>query len=164
MRLDVDVEDPVEMLVVRMREVTGAMYVPGSTVLDGRSLLDRAGASPLAGGGLSLRGIPAGTRVTAAWTVLADPAACDEALVVEAALDVDGEERACPAIAVHVRGREAFAAQPAGLAYHVDACVVESATAPASSPNRKAVQRGRDGGLLAPRRDRTRATDGRCAR
>ena len=32
-----------------------------------------------------------------------------EALVVEAALDVDGEERACPAIAVHVRGREAFA-------------------------------------------------------
>jgi hypothetical protein len=115
-----------------MREVTGAIYVPGSTALDARSLLDRAGASPLAGGGLSLRGIPAGTRVTAAWTLLADPAACDEALVVEAALDVDGEERACPAIAVHVRGREAFAAQPAGLAYHVDACVVESVAAPAA--------------------------------
>jgi len=130
-RLDVDVEDPIEMLVVRMREVAGATYVPGSTALDGRSLLDRAGASPLAGDGLSLRGIPAGTRVTAACTLLADPAACDEALVLEAVLDVDGEERASPAIAVHVRGREAFAAQPFGLAYHVDACVVESAAAPA---------------------------------
>jgi hypothetical protein len=125
-RLDLDIEDAVEMLAVRVPEVAGAKYVPGSTVLDGRSLLDRKGISPLAGDGLSLRGIAAGTRVTAACTLLADPTVCDEALVVEAVLDVDGRQQSCPPIAVHVRGRDAFAAQPAGLAYHVDACIVES--------------------------------------
>ncbi|HEY6235736.1 MAG TPA: hypothetical protein VIW69_11600, partial [Candidatus Elarobacter sp.] len=125
-RLDLDVEDAVEMIAVRVLEVAGARYVPGSTSLDGRFLLDRAGVSPLAGDGLSLRGIPGGTRVTAACTLLADSAACDEALIVEAVLDVDGEQRSCPPVAVHVRGRDAFAAQPAGLAYHVDACVIES--------------------------------------
>jgi hypothetical protein len=124
-RADIDVEDPVEMLTVRVREVAGARYVPGSTSLDKRALLDRAGTAPLAGDGLLLRSVCAGTRVTAAWTLLADPLVCDEALIVEAVLDVDGEERECEAIAVRVRGRDAFAAQPAGLPYHVEACVVE---------------------------------------
>jgi hypothetical protein len=126
-RLDVDVEDPVDVLVVRVHDVAGATYVPGSTSLDGRSLLDRGGASPLAGAGLSLRGVPAGTRVTAAWNLLADPAVCNEALIVEAVLDVNGEQRPCPPVVMHVRGRDAFAPQPAGLPYHVDACIIETA-------------------------------------
>ncbi|HWT06645.1 MAG TPA: hypothetical protein VN224_12865, partial [Xanthomonadales bacterium] len=138
MRVDIDVEDPVELLAVRVREAAGARYVPGSTSLDARSLLDRAGTSPLAGDGLLLRSISQGTRVTAAWTLLADPLLCDEALIVEAALDVDGEERPCEAIAVHVRGRDAFAAQPAGLPYHVDACVIDvGSPAVASGVNRE---------------------------
>jgi hypothetical protein len=123
--VDIDVEDAVETLVVRVQDVTGASYVPGSTLLDGRSLVDRAGASPLAGDGLALRSVPAGSRVTAAWTLVAGPTICDEALIVNAALNVDGEERACAPIAVDVRSRDAFAAQPAGFAYHVDALVVE---------------------------------------
>jgi hypothetical protein len=132
-RVDIDVEDPVDVLAVRVREVSGARYVCGSTSLDGRSVLERAGASPLAGDGLLLRSIPPGTRVTAAWTLLADPAVCDEALIVEAVLDVDGDELPCAAIAVRVRGREAFTAQPAGLPYHVDACVIDGGS-PAVAP------------------------------
>jgi hypothetical protein len=38
---------------------------------------------------------------------------------------VDGQQRPCPPVVVRVRGRDAFAPQPAGLRYHVDACVVE---------------------------------------
>ena len=126
LHLDIDVEDPVAALGVRVREVPGARYVCGSTSLDGRSLLDRSGSSPLAGDGLLLRNVPPGTRVTAVWTLLADPSVCDEALIVEAVLDVDRDARPCEAIAVRVRGRDAFAAQPAGLPYHVDACVVDA--------------------------------------
>ena len=125
----VDVEDPVELLTIRVRDVPGAAYVPGSTTLDGRALLDRAGVSPLAGDGLQLRAVPAGMRITAAWALLSHPAACDEALIAEVELDVDGRGRPCEPFAVHVRGRDAFAAQPAGLAYHVDACVVGEAQA-----------------------------------
>jgi hypothetical protein len=132
-RADIDVEDFVEMLAVRVRDVAGARYVPGSTLLDGRSLLDRAGTSPLAGNGLLLRGVVAGTRVSAAWTLLADPTVCDEALIVEAVLDVEGQERLCQPIAVHVRGRDAFAAQPGGLPYHVEACVID-VDSPATVP------------------------------
>ena len=62
-RLVLDVEDDVEMLAVRLSEVAGASYVPGSASVDGRSLLDRAGAPPFAGDGLLLRGIPGGTRI-----------------------------------------------------------------------------------------------------
>jgi hypothetical protein len=135
-RVDIDVEDAVDVLGVRVREVPGARYVCGSTSLDGRLLLDRAGSSPLAGEGLLLRSILPGTRVSAAWTLLADPSVCDEALIVEAVVDADGEETPCEAIAVRVRGRDAFAAQPAGLPYHVDACVIgtdAAAVVPAAS-------------------------------
>jgi hypothetical protein len=99
-------------------------------------LLDRAGSSPLAGDGLMLRSVPPGTRVTAAWTLLADPSACDEEMRVDAVLHVDGDERPCEAIAVRVRGRDAFAAQPAGLQYHVDACVIDAGSRPAASEAR----------------------------
>ena len=116
------------MLAVRVADVAGATYVCGSTSLDGRLLLDRAGTSPLAGAGLLLRNVPAGTRVTAAWTLLADPSVCDEALVVDAVLDVNGEERPFESVAVHARGRDSFVPQPGGLAYHVDACVVDAAS------------------------------------
>jgi hypothetical protein len=125
-RADIDVEDALGMLAVRVRDVAGARYVPGSTSLDGHALLDRAGASPLAGDGLLLRSVPPGTRVSAAWTLLTDPAVCDEALVIDAFVEVDGAERPCDAIALHVRGREAFAAQPAGLPYYVDACMIDA--------------------------------------
>ena len=131
----VDVEDPVELLTVRIRDVPGAAYVPGSTTLDERALLDRAGGSPLAGEGLQLRSVPAGTRITAAWTLLAHASVCDEDLIAETVLDFDGREQSCEPLAVRVRGRDAFAAQPAGLAYHVDACVVgESGAAPTAHP------------------------------
>ena len=130
---DIDVEDPVEVLTLRIPDIPGAAYVAGSTTLDGRALLDRARISPLAGDGLVLRGVPAGTRIAAAWTLLADAPACDDSLVAEATLDVDGSARPCESIAVHVRGRTAFAAQPTGLAYHIDACVVDARAEPVAT-------------------------------
>ncbi|HEY0382810.1 MAG TPA: hypothetical protein VGC72_11460 [Candidatus Elarobacter sp.] len=130
-RVDIDVEDAVETLVVRTPVVAGAAYVPGSTSLDGRRLVDRAGGSPLAGDGLALRSVPAGSRVTAGWTLIADPAVCDEALIVNAAFNVDREDRVCEPVAVTVRGRDAFAAQSAGFGYHVDALVIEKDPPPA---------------------------------
>lgn len=149
---DIDVEDSVETLALRVRDVAGAAYVPGSTVLGGCAVLDRTGCSPLAGDGLLLRGVPAGTRVTAAWTLLADPSACDEALIVEAVLDIDGRERPCDAIAVHVRGRDAFAPQSAGLPYHVDACVIDavsSVVAPDISGESRSIEAPDTGGFIA---------------
>lgn len=49
----------------------GAVYVAGSTEVDGVSLLDRAGQSPLAAG-LTLYDIPRGARIALAWSVSAD--------------------------------------------------------------------------------------------
>ena len=165
LRAHIDVEDPVELLTIRVRDVPGAAYVPGSTTLDGRALLDRAGVSPLAGDGLQLRAVPAGTRITAAWTLLAHPSACDESLIAEAELDVDGRGRPCEPFAVHVRGRDAFVAQPAGLAYHVDACVVGEAQAVstaatvAAPPYEPALPAHDDAFTFALRLERPRAVD-----
>jgi hypothetical protein len=146
-RLQLDVEDDVDTLALRLAEVPSAIYVPGSASLDGRALLDRGGASPFAGDGLILRGVRGGTRVTATCLLLASPAACDETLIVAAEMTVDGEERPCAPVAVHVRGRDAFAPQPAGLRYHVDACVIES------SPNAGALKSAPDAGALKPAQD-----------
>lgn len=133
-RADIDVEDDVELLAVRIPSPAGATYVPGSTTLDGRSLLDRGGVSPLDGAGLLLRGVPAGTRVSAACTLLAGGTPRDAALIVGAVVDVDGDVRPLSPIAVNVRGRDPFALQPAGLPYHVDASVIAPATSAAAGP------------------------------
>jgi hypothetical protein len=129
-RLDVDVEDAVDVLAVRVFDAAGCSYVPGSTLLDGRVLLDRAGGAstgacaPLAGEGLRLRGVPGGTRITLTWSLLADSRADGVPLHVAAALDVDGEARGVAPLAIAVRARDVFAARPAGLAYHLEACTI----------------------------------------
>ncbi len=123
-RAEIEVDDAVEALALCVPAVAGAAYVPGSTSLDGRALLDRSHESPLAAPGLVLRGIPAGTCIRLTWSLLAGAAPADDVLALAAELAVDGEPREVTAVRVEVRAREAFAARPAGLPYHVDACTL----------------------------------------
>jgi hypothetical protein len=139
-RLDIDVEDAVDVLAIGVPAVAGCSYVPGSTLLDGRALLDRTGcapegaSSPLAGDGLSLRGVPAGTRVSLMWSLFAD-APCDEALTVGAVLCVDAEGRPVAPVTVTLAARDAFAARPEGLPYHVEACTAALPVTGIESPS-----------------------------
>ncbi len=123
-RAEIAVATAVEALVVRVPAAAHAAYVAGSTTLDGRALLDRGPGSPLVGDGLLLRGVPAGARIALAWSVLADAGSCEGRLEIAGELVVDGDARAIDPVQVAVRPREAFAARPAGLAYHVDACTL----------------------------------------
>jgi hypothetical protein len=130
LRLDLDLEDAVDVLAVRVPGIAGCRYVPGSTRLDGRIVLDRAACtsfgdvSPLDGDGLFLRGVAGGTRVSLAWSLIADTMLCDEPLAVSAVLDVDGETRPIAPVQIAVFARDAFPARPAGARYHVEACTV----------------------------------------
>jgi hypothetical protein len=129
-RLDLDVEDDADALSIRVPAVAGCGYVPGSTLLDGRGLFDRTGCapagepSPLDGDGLSLRGVAGGTRVTLAWSLIADPVLRDESLSISAIVIVEGDERPVAPVTVAVGARDAFPARPSGARYHVEACTI----------------------------------------
>lgn len=136
LRASLTIEDAVEELIVRARDVAGTVYVAGSTTLDGRALLDRADGGPLAGSGLVLRGIPAKTNIEIGWSLRADPMLADAVLTVEALLVVDGQERSVEPLEIPVHTRDGFAARPVGLGYHVDACAAQE---PAQLPARSVV-------------------------
>lgn len=127
-RLEIDVEDSVDRLTIQVPAITGFRYAAGSASLDGRTLLDRcdsaaqASSSPLDGEGLILRDVPAGTRLTAEWSLIADEPLDDASL--RASVGADGEVRCVASAGIAVRERDVFAAQRAGLPYHVETCVV----------------------------------------
>jgi hypothetical protein len=139
-RLDLDVEDAVETLTVRVPEVPACAYVPGSALLDGRALLDRAasvplgdgsaagGRSPLAGDGLALCGVPGRTHVVLSWSLLADTIVCGDSVALSAAVVVDGEAHEVEPAVVTVCARDPFPVRPAGASYHAEACIVEPAS------------------------------------
>ncbi|MDB5071850.1 MAG: hypothetical protein JWM87_2961 [Candidatus Eremiobacteraeota bacterium] len=132
-RLNLDVEDAADALAISVPGIPGGSYVPGSTLLDGRGLLDRAactlagGPSPLGGDGLSLRGVPGGTRITVSWSLIADPVHGADSIAVSAALRVDGEDRPIAAVTVAVGERDPFPVRPSGARYHVEACMIPAA-------------------------------------
>jgi hypothetical protein len=128
--LELHVRAETPALIVRSAPVPGAAYLPGSTVLDGHAVLDPiAGAplgarSPLDGEGLMLREVPGDTRISAAWSIVPDPSLHGESLLIEAVLECDGARTTLCADPVPVCAREAFAARPAGLPYHIGACAL----------------------------------------
>jgi hypothetical protein len=123
--MTVDADDPVERLTVGVPVPAGATYVPGSTVLDGRVLLDRGGSSPVHGDGLTLRGLRGPARVAVTWSMLAASQADAPALEITALLDVDGRSVHIEPVTVAIRAAAAFSVRPPGLPYHLDARVVE---------------------------------------
>jgi hypothetical protein len=125
-RLDVDVDDALDRLTVRVPELAVARYVAGSTSVGGCALLDGVAGSPLHGSGLVLRAIPAATRVSIGWSVLVERDAVDS---IGVCAELDGDERnyELTPLAVRVRRAGTFATRPAELAYHVDACALPPA-------------------------------------
>jgi hypothetical protein len=130
-RLAVGVDAPVDTLTVRSVAPDGAVYVPGTAVLDGRVLLDGHpfAVCPFDGHGLVVRSIPAGTRLTFGWSLRADDSPV-EPIVVVARLDADGESRVVTSPEIVVRTRDAFAARPSGTPYHVESCAIAPAAWP----------------------------------
>jgi hypothetical protein len=122
-QLDVDVEDALERLTIRLPELAAARYIAGSTSVGGFAILDGAVSSPLHGAGLTLRAIPGATRVTVAWSLMVD-AAFLESFAIAVELDADGNPCAPEPLTIRVRGAGAFATRPAELPYHVDACAL----------------------------------------
>jgi len=122
-RLDVDVEDPLDRLTIHVPELEAARYIAGSTSVGGCAILDGAGGSPLHGDGLVLRGVPPATRVTIGWSLLVGTAPV-ESLAIGVELDADGHRSALAPLAVRVRSADAFATRPSELTYHVDACAL----------------------------------------
>lgn len=121
-RLVLDVAHEVRQLCIRVPAVAGTVYVAGSAELDGHALLDAhdAAASPFAGGGLVLHDVPAGTRIAAAWSLLAEHLPEDTEVGVEASVAADGSEPTLYAERIVVFPRDPFAVQPAQLPYHVE--------------------------------------------
>lgn len=168
-RLDLDVEDAVETLTVTVPRVCGCAYVPGSTVLDACALLDRTGTdpatcesnaaeqsdaarreptSPLDGDGLALRDVPAGSRVSLAWSLIAGMADAD-APTITATVTANGERHQVAPVTVRIRARDPFAARPRGLRYHVDGCAVAPAEAPERPARSNAALEGRQASVHA---------------
>ncbi|MDB5027181.1 MAG: hypothetical protein JWO66_870, partial [Candidatus Eremiobacteraeota bacterium] len=131
--LDLDVEDAADAIAIRTDPPQGTRYVPGSARLDDRALLDRTGSpdasSPLEGEGLTLRAVPAGTRVTLEWSLLTDPATDGATVDVTAVVEVDGDSHVVAPAGVELRARDPFVARPAGMRYHVEACSLGPARA-----------------------------------
>ncbi|HTJ26644.1 MAG TPA: hypothetical protein VMA36_10840 [Candidatus Limnocylindria bacterium] len=119
-RAHVTVAAAAERLVLRAPTGSGAAYVPGSTVLDGVPLLDRAGDSPLAAEGLVLHGVPEHAELALAWSLLADPE-IPAAILAPSLAAILEDQHALASREVAVRGRTAFAPRPAAFGYHVDA-------------------------------------------
>ncbi len=134
LRLDVDVDDAVERLTIRVREPDDARYVDGSTSAGGFALLDAVAGSLLHGPGLTLRAIPAATRVTVGWSVLVGHDAADT-IAIGAELDADGRTYEVTPLAVAVLRAGAFATRPAELPYHVDACALAPPATSTPLPN-----------------------------
>ncbi|MBV8643218.1 MAG: hypothetical protein JO225_04795, partial [Candidatus Eremiobacteraeota bacterium] len=70
LHLRLTVPESAETVVIRVPGDDAAPYAAGSTILDGRPLLDRGGGAPLAGAGLALHAVPAGTALRVEWTVV----------------------------------------------------------------------------------------------
>ena len=122
-----------ESLCVRPRPHSGAVYVAGSTTVNGYAIVDGVDGAPLLlGEGLALYDIPAATNVEIAWSLL--PRTPGDLLV---AVDVKANGAAVDVADAHVRIGDAmpFGPRPNALPFHIDAATVADPTAaPAASP------------------------------
>ena len=116
-----------ESLCVRPRPHGGAVYVAGSTTVNGYAIVDGVDGPPLLlGEGLALYDIPAGTSVEIAWSLL--PRTPGDLLV---AVDLEANGAAVDVADAHVRIGDAmpFGARPNALPFHIDAATVADPSA-----------------------------------
>lgn len=99
--------------------VTCARYVAGSTRVNGHAVVDGPAAPPLfAITGLPLHGIPAGSEIAIAWSLLADGSGD---VRVAATVDADGTSHTSGAPHVAVQAPPPFLQRPDGLPFHIGA-------------------------------------------
>jgi hypothetical protein len=112
----------VQTLRIRPRQHAAAVYVAGSTSVNGHVVVDGLEGPPLfTGDGLSLHDIPAGTFVELGWSLL--PRTPGELIV---AVDVEANGipvDVAPAIVV-IADAPPFGARPNALPFHIDATTV----------------------------------------
>ena len=129
-RLRITGAGAVQTLRVRPRPAAQAVYVAGSTGVNGHAVVDGVEGPPLfTRDGLALHDIPAGTFVEIAWSLL--PRTPGE-LIVAVDVDANGSSVEVEPLTVAIADAPPFGARPSGLPFHIDATTVGdfSITAP----------------------------------
>jgi hypothetical protein len=118
-----------ETLRVRPRPHSGAVYVAGSTTVNGYAIVDGVDGPPLLlGDGLALYDIPPGTTAEIAWSLL--PRTPGD-LVVAVDVEANGAPVDLPDAHVRISDAVPFGARPNALPFHIDAATVAD---PAAAP------------------------------
>jgi hypothetical protein len=122
----------IERLRVRPRPHGGAVYVAGSTTVNGYAIVDGVDGPPLLlGDGLALYDIPPGTGVEVAWS-LVPRSAGDLLLAVD--LDANGVPIDLPDARVPISDAVPFGARPNAMPFHIDAATVADHGEPLEPP------------------------------
>ncbi len=118
-----------ETLRVRPRPHSGAVYVAGSTSVNGYAIVDGVDGPPLLlGDGLALYDIPAGTIAEIGWSLL--PRTPGD-LVVSVDVEANGSPVELGDAHVRITDATPFGARPSALPFHIDAATVAD---PAAAP------------------------------
>jgi len=126
-RLRAVADGALETLRVRPRPHSGAVYVAGSTAVNGYAIVDGVDGPPLLlGDGLALYDIPAGTIAEIGWSLL--PRTPGE-LVVAVDLEANGVAVEIAPALVRISDAVPFGARPRALPFHIDAATVADAAA-----------------------------------
>ena len=121
-RLRISGAGEMQTLRVRPRSHAAAVYVAGSTSVNGHAVVDGAEGPPLfTRDGLAMHDIPAGTTVEIAWSLL--PRTPGE-LIVAIEADANGDAVSVEPLAVAVPDAPPFGARPNALPFHIDAATV----------------------------------------
>ena len=121
-RLRVTGGGAVQMLRIRPRPHSAAVYVAGSTAVNGHAVVDGLEGPPLfTGEGLALHDIPAGTFVEVGWSLL--PRTPGE-LPIAVDIEVNGVPVDVTALTVAIADAPPFGARPNALPFHIDAPTV----------------------------------------
>jgi hypothetical protein len=129
-RLRITGAGAVQTLRVRPRAHAAAVYVAGSTSVNGHAVVDGAEGPPLfTRDGLALHDIPAGTFVEIAWSLL--PRTPGE-LPIAAEVEANGNAVDVEPLTIAIADAPPFGARPSALPFHIDAATVGdfSITAP----------------------------------
>jgi hypothetical protein len=118
-----------ESLRLRPRPHSGAVYVNGSTTVNGYAIVDGVDGPPLLlGDGLALYDIPPGTIAEIAWSLL--PRTPGD-LLVAVDIEANGSAVFLPDARVRISDAVPFGARPSALPFHIDAATVAEPAAPA---------------------------------
>ncbi len=130
-RLRVTGAEAVQALRVRPRLHAAAVYVAGSTTVNGHAIVDGVEGPPLfTGEGLALYDIPGGTFVEIAWSLL--PRTPGE-LVVAVDIDANGVPVDVTPATIAVADAPPFGARPNALPFHIDAATSVTSALPLRS-------------------------------